>query len=120
MTWAQTVRFVNLCLGAVMMGVTFRVVKEQIRRGWGEKFQYLRFFALGGWCFVFATTVVDRANVPLTWRSYATTVLLIISVISVHGIRRQQRAIPPTGARHPRHSGHHGTAVPGDPAWPQE
>jgi hypothetical protein len=117
MHWTETVRTVNLILGVINAAIIFRVLKEQRRRGWGETYQYMRFGVLAGFCLVTATTAIDRLQTPLTWRTYAITVLLIASSVSIHGIRKQQRAIPPSGARHPRHGG---PGDPGDPAWPQD
>jgi hypothetical protein len=83
-----------------MLYLAFRVVREQLRRNWGDRGQYLRFGVLAGWCFVYGSTVIDRTHAPITWRTYATAILLTLSAIAMGLMRRQQRAAPPTEPEH--------------------
>lgn len=95
MRWADTLRFINFVLGVAMIAGTIRVVREQLRRDWGDHFQYVRFAALGGWCFLNGSVIISLHTYPLTWRTYVATVLQLLSILGIYGIRRQQKAAPP-------------------------
>jgi hypothetical protein len=81
----------------LLVFVIIRVVREQYARGINDVGQDLRFAALALFCFINGSGIIDRRSAPITWRTWAVLVTLLVAVAGIHSIRRWQRQNPPIG-----------------------